>query len=85
MIIRIHNTDYSDKTRFIDRYPVLAKFGYHDEEWVDLGWSKGYAGKVVIHSPEEFISLSKELDKEIIVSAERGLEPSIEIYDDWRE
>ena len=85
MIIRIHNTDYSDKTRLIDRYPVLAKFGYHDEEWVDLGWSRGYAGKVVINSPEEFISLSKELNQEIIISADHCCDPSIEIYDGWRE
>ena len=85
MIIRIHNTDYSDKTRLIDRYPVLAKFGYHDEELANLGWSRGHEGKVVINSPEEFISLSKELNQKIIVGADHGCEPSIEIYDGWRE
>ena len=85
MIIEIHNTDYSDRTRLIDRYPGLAKFGYHDEKLIERGWSMGYAGKVVINSPEEFLSLSTELDKEIIISAEPNLTPSIEIYDDWRE
>lgn len=85
MIIEIYNTGYSDKTRLIDRYPGLAKFGYHDEKVINCGLSRGYAGKVLINSPEDFISLSAELDREIIVSAEKGLIPSIEIYDDWRE
>ena len=85
MIIPISNTDYSDKTRLIDRYPGLAKFGYHDEKVIKCGWSRGYGGKVVINSPEEFLSLSKELDQEIIISAEHGVTPSIEIYDGWRE
>ena len=85
MIITIHNTDYSDKTRLIERYPALSKFHYHDEELTEDGWGKKYVGKVVINSPEEFISLSTLLDQEIIVSAEHGLAPSLEIYDDWRE
>lgn len=85
MIIPICNTDYSDKTRLINRYPGLAKFGYHDEKLIRIGLGDGYVGKVVINSAEEFVALSKELDQEIIVSAERGLVPSIEIYDSWRE
>ena len=85
MIIGICNTDYSDRTRLIERYPGLAKFGYHDEELCDCGWSKGYAGKVVINSPEEFLILSEELDQEIIISTAKGWTPSIEIYDGWRE
>lgn len=85
MIIKIHNTDYSNRTRLLERYPALSKFGYHDEELVSVGFGEGYVGKVVINSTEDFITLSKELNKEIIVSAEYGLEPSIEIYDGWRE
>ena len=85
MIIEIHNTDCSNRTRLIDRYPGLAKFGYHDEKLIERGWARGYAGKVVINSPEEFLFLSKELDEEIIISADHNLTPSIEIYDDWRE
>lgn len=85
MIIKICRTAYSDKTRLIERYPELAKFGYHDEELVECGFSRAYEGKVVINSPEEFVSLSKELNQEIIISAEHNLDPSIEIYDDWRE
>ena len=81
MIIRICNTDYSDRTRLIDRYPKLSKFGYHGEILSDYE----YVGKVVINSLEELFSLSKELDREIIVSADHGREPSLEIYDDWRE
>lgn len=85
MIIGIRNTDHSNKTRLIDRYPALSKFGYHDEELLDTGWRSEYVGKVVINSPEEFVSLSTELDQEIIISAEHGLVPVIEIYDTWRE
>ena len=85
MIIPIHNTNYSDKTRLIDRYPALAKFGYHDEELIPMGWGYAYAGRVVINSAEEFLELSEELNQEIIISAEGGLAPSIEIYDTWRE
>ena len=85
MIIPISNTDYSDKTRLIDRYPGLAKFGYHDEKVINMGLGQGYAGKVIIISPEELVALSTEINKEIIISAERGLVPSLEIYDTWRE
>lgn len=85
MIIPIRNTNYSDKTRLIDRYPGLAKFGYHDEELIQMGFGEGYTGKVIINSAEEFVALSTELNEEIIISAERGLTPSIEIYDGWRE
>ena len=85
MIIKIHNTDYSNRTRLLERYPALSKFGYHDEELESIGFAEGYVGKVVINSPEDFITLSKDLNQEIIVSAEYNLEPSVEIYDGWRE
>lgn len=79
MILSITNTE---KGRPLSqKYPELSKYGYHDEErdyW-------GHCGKVIINSIEELISLSKEINRELIVSADHGRKPSIEIYDDWRE
>lgn len=85
MIIKISNTDYSRVTRLIDRYPMLSKFGYHGEEEVSRGFGSGYTGKVIINSPEELFLLSKETNQEIILMADHGCDPEIEIYDGWRE
>lgn len=84
MTIQVRNTNYSDTIRLIERYPKLAKFGYHDEELV-MEWGRGYEAKVVINSPEDFISLVETIDREIIISAVPGCTPYIEIYDGWRE
>jgi hypothetical protein len=85
MIIKICNTDYSNIRRLIDRYPELSKFGYHDEEISDIALGHGYTGKVIINSLEELVLLSKEIHSEIIVCAYPGCDPSLEIYDGWRE
>ena len=85
MIITIRNTDYSEECSLIDRYPALAKFGYHDEKICELGWGSGYVGKIIINSPEELFLLRKELDQEIVILGIYNDNPEIEIYDDWRE
>jgi hypothetical protein len=84
MIVKISNTDYSGVTRLIDRYPMLSKFGYHGEE-VSMGFGSCYEGKVIINSPEELFLLSKETNQYIILKADHGCDPEIEIYDGWRE
>ena len=81
MIFNIHNTDQTSETRLIDTYPNLSKYGYHDEER-DLF---GYVGKVVINSIEELVSLSKDLNRSLIISNDHDIPLSIEIYDGWRE
>lgn len=85
MIVKIRNTDYSNRLSLIDRYPALWKFGYHGEEEESIGFGSGYVAKVIINSPEELFLLSKEINKEIILMADHGCDPEIEIYDGWRE
>jgi hypothetical protein len=80
MIFEISNT-CCENYPLIEKYPALSKYGYHDEE--PSHW--GYKAQVIINSIEELTSLSKELNQKIIVDNSCGCDPSIEIYDGWRE
>lgn len=80
MIFEIYDTERSNHP-LIEKYPALSKYGYHDE--VKDYW--GNRGKVIINSPQELVSLSKDLGQEIIISTRCTDTPYIEIYDDWRE
>jgi hypothetical protein len=84
MIFDIYNTCQSSKTRLIEDYPVLSKFGYHDERLPEYGF--GYKGKVVINSLEELLSLGKAVNQYLIIQSEPLMcTASIEIYDGYRE
>ena len=79
MIFKIYNTDHDEG--LLEKYPVLSKYGYHGEykKW----W--GAQGFVFINSLEELIALFDDIKKELIVDRDNEGEPSIEIYDNWRE
>lgn len=79
MIFKISNTQWS--TSLLAEYPILHKYGYHNEHKANWGGVEGY---IVINSPEELVNLSNDLQEPIIISQD-GNEPEIEIYDDFRE
>ena len=80
MIFDIFNTN-SARHSLLEDYPILSKYGYHDEKIIGYGCE----AKIVINSIEELVTLNKEIEHPLIVSADHGSPLSIEIYDGWRE
>ena len=82
MIFRIYRTSgVSENESIIDTHPILLKYGYRGEH--TYKWY-GIAGWIEIKSLDELIALNKALDIELIISTD-GDDPTIEIYDDFRE
>ena len=82
MFFRICRTSGVSKDEsLIDTYPILRKYGYRGEH--TYKWY-GIAGWIQIKSLGELMDLSVALDQELIISTD-GDDPTIEIYDDFRE
>lgn len=81
MVFEIDATGSVKDGELLKEYPVLLKYGYHNEH---RSWVGRRIGDVVINSPEELVELTKDLHQPIIISLE-GDTPTIEIYDDYRE
>lgn len=81
MLFRICNTGGRGSESIVDKYPILQKYGYHNEH--AYKWY-GRAGWIVINSLEELLTLCKKVTTEIIIDVE-GDTPLLEIYDDYRE
>ena len=81
MLFRICNTGGRWNDSIVDKYPILRKFGYHNEH--EYKWY-GKAGWIVINSLEELLRLCKKVKAEIIIDVEEDT-PVLEIYDDYRE
>lgn len=81
MKIWIHRTYYYQTLNGIRiKYPVLNNYKL-DEKQDEHGNIKLY---IQINSMKQFVDLSRDLHQPLIVDTE-GDEPTIEIYDDWRE
>ena len=81
MKIWIHQTNYYPTLNDLRKnYPVLNK--YEMDEKQDK--CKNIRPYIRINSLKQLVNLSLDLHQEIIISTEDD-EPSIEIYDDWRE
>ena len=71
----------SENKSMIDTYPILRKYGYRGEH--SYKWY-GIAGWIRIESLKELITLSIALNRELIIFTDDD-DPTIEIYDDYRE
>lgn len=81
MKIWIHRTYYHQSLNDIKKkYPVFDNYKL-DEKQNEHGDPKLY---IHINSLKQLVELSRDLHHPLIINAE-GDEPTIEIYDDWRE
>ena len=81
MKIWIHQTDYYPTLNDLRKnYPVLNEYEL-DEKQDEYKNIRPY---IRINSLKQLVNLSLDLHQELIISTEDD-EPSLEIYDDWRE
>ena len=78
MIFKISNTA---RNALMTKYPVLSKYGFHNEK---EGFFGGTEGDIIIDSLDDLMRLTRDLQKEIIIIGASD-QAEIEIYDDWRE
>ena len=81
MKIWIHQTDYYPTLNDLRKnYPVLNEYELDEKQ----DKYKNIRPYIRINSLKQLVNLSLDLHQELIISTE-GDEPTIEIYDDWRE
>lgn len=81
MKIWIHQTCYYPTLNDIRKnYPVLNEYELDEKQ----DKCKNIRPYIRINSLKQLVDLSRKLHQPLIIDAE-GDEPTIEIYDDWRE
>ena len=81
MKIWIHQTNYYPTLNDLRKnYPVLNEYELDEKQ----DKYKNIRPYICINSLKQLVNLSLDLHQELIISTEDD-EPSLEIYDDWRE
>ena len=81
MKIWIHQTNYYPTLNDLrNNYPVLNEYELDEKQ----DKYKNIRPYIRINSLKQLVNLSLDLHQELIISTEDD-EPSLEIYDDWRE
>ena len=81
MKIWIHQTNYYPTLNGLRKnYPVLNEYELDEKQ----DKYKNIRPYIRINSLKQLVNLSLDLHQELIISTEDD-EPSLEIYDDWRE
>ena len=81
MKIWIHQTNYYPTLNDLRKnYPVLNEYELDEKQ----DKCKNIRPYIHINSLKQLVNLSLDLHQELIISTEDD-EPSLEIYDDWRE
>lgn len=83
MVFECQSTwNWSDLDEILEDYPCLTEYGIRRVDKVGARGYKYERLEIDVNSLEELIELSKKVGQPLIVN---HIEPSIEIYDSYRE
>ena len=82
---------WEDVPKILETYPTLNSMNIRIEKYLDYYKEERERLFITLDSIEELMDLKKSLGKEIILYGDKdemeseSYEPTLQIYDDWRE